>query len=167
MFDGTGLCTGMAIYNGTETVLPLVVYGDDNTTKTIDGMTRQEPMQCRIFRNGVAENVTVVYNPAFANTDGLFETNGLSVIDGFKFGVTGISNSESLGVIYPNPSDGLINIVTDQPCEVTITNAQGQLMYQNQITQHAVVNLQQQSKGVYFVTFTNADQTMTRKVVVK
>jgi hypothetical protein len=167
MFDGAGLCTGMSIYSGTETVLPLVVYGDDNTTDAIDGMDQHEPMHCRIFRNGVAEDVAVVYNSAFANADGLFEINGLSVINSFKTGTTGIGTTESLGAIYPNPSDGLINIITDQPCDVTITNAQGQLIYQNRVLQHAVINLQQQPKGVYFVTLTNAEQTTINKVVIK
>ncbi|MDD3130573.1 MAG: lamin tail domain-containing protein [Bacteroidales bacterium] len=167
MFDANGLCTGMATFSGNETVLPLVVYGDDNTTDAIDGMTEEQTMQCRIFRNGVAEHVALVYNSAFANADGLFATNGLSVIDGFKFGATGIGVNESSAVIYPNPSDGLINIVTDQPCDVTITNAQGQLMYQNQVTQHAVINLQQQPKGVYFVTLTNTIQTTTQKIVIR
>jgi hypothetical protein len=167
MFDANGLCSGMATFTGTETVLPLVVYGDDNTTKDIDGMSQQEPMQCRIFRNGTAENVAVVYNSAFANADGLFEINGLSMIDGFKAGATGIGTNESLASIYPNPSDGRINIITDQPCDVTITNAQGQLIYQNQVAQHAVVNLQQQPKGVYFVTLTNTTQTVTQKIVIR
>jgi hypothetical protein len=167
MFDANGLCTGMAIYTGTETVLPLVVYADDNTTKDIDGMNQQEPMQCRIFRNGVSENVAVVYNPAFANADGLFAANGLSMIDGFKFGATGIGTSESLGAIYPNPSDGIFNIVADQPSDVRVTNAQGQLVYQSNLAQQATINLQQQPKGIYFVTFTNATQTMTQKIVIR
>ena len=167
MFDANGLCTGMATFTGTETVLPLVVYGDDNTTDALDGMTEEQTMQCRIFRNGVAEHVALVYNSAFANADGLFATNGLSVIDGFKFGATGIGVNGSSAVIYPNPSVGLINIVTDQPCDVTITNAQGQLMYQGEVTQRAVINLQQQPKGVYFVTLTNAAQTTTQKIVIR
>jgi hypothetical protein len=143
------------------------VYGDDNTTDALDGMTEEQTMQCRIFRNGVAEHVALVYNSAFANADGLFATNGLSVIDGFKFGATGIGVNGSSAVIYPNPSVGLINIVTDQPCDVTITNAQGQLMYQGEVTQRAVINLQQQPKGVYFVTLTNAAQTTTQKIVIR
>lgn len=167
MFDGADLCTGMAIYSGTETVLPLVVYGDDNTTDAIDGMTEEQPMQCRIFRNGVAENVAVVYNPAFANADGLFEINGLSVINGFKFGATGINTGESSAVIYPNPSTGIINIVTDQPCDVTVANAHGQIVYQGEVALQTSINLQQQAKGVYFVTLTNAAQTMTQKIVIR
>ncbi|NCA84498.1 MAG: T9SS type A sorting domain-containing protein [Clostridia bacterium] len=167
MFDGSGLCTGMAIYNGAETVLPLVVYGDDNTTDAIDGMTEGQPMQCRIFRSGASENVSVVYNPAFANADGLFATNGLSVIDGFKFGATGINTSESSAVIYPNPSTGIINVATDEPCAVTVTNAHGQIVLQTTMTNHATLNLKQQPKGVYFVTLTNAEQTTTNKVVIK
>jgi len=166
IFNSAGICAGMSAFTGTEPVLPLIVYGNDMTTSEIDGMNNQEMMNVRIYRNGEILEAVAVYNPEFENNDGTFTSNGLSMISYLKMGATAIGENTVVPAIYPNPGNGLFNISIEGEYEVTITNAQGQLILSTKINGQGVIDLTGQS-GIYFVQFTNETFTSTERIVVK
>ena len=71
--------------------------------------------------------------------------------------------------IYPNPSNGIVNIDLDENGEFTveITDIVGKVVSKNNINSNTTLNLNRLDKGVYFVTVSN-DQTMkTTKVIIE
>lgn len=166
-FNAQGVCVGMANYSGEETVLPLVVYGDDMTTEAIDGMLEGENLSFRIYRSGEEINAAAIYNMQIQNHDGLYAENGLSMINEFKLGATGMGEQNNAYSIYPNPGNGQFNIDVTGSFEVTISNAQGQMVYKGQINGNAVINLSDQSEGIYFIKLTGENATMIEKVIIK
>jgi hypothetical protein len=129
-------------------------------------MNNQEMMSVRIYRNGETIEAAAVYNPEFENNDGLFATNGLSMISYLKLGATAIGEISTSPAIYPNPGNGLFNITIEGEYDVTITNAQGQLVLSTTINGQGVIDLKGQA-GVYFVQFKNETITTTERIVVK
>ncbi len=166
-FNAQGNCVGMASYSGEETVLPLVVYGDDMTTEAIDGMIEGENLNFRVYRFGQEIEAAAIYNMQIQNHDGLFAENGLSMINGFKLGATGIGEQNNAYSIYPNPGNGQLNIDVVGSFDVTVSNAQGQLVYKGQINGNSVINLSDQPEGIYFIKLTGETSTMIEKVIIK
>lgn len=166
VFTTGGICVGMTEFTGTEQVLPLIVYGEDLTTSEIDGMNNQEMMQVRIFRNGETLEAVAIYNPEFENNNGTFTNNGLSMISYLKLGATAIGEISTSPAIYPNPGNGLFNIAVDGEYDVTVTNAQGQLVLSTQINNQGTVDLTGRV-GFYFLKFTNKTTTFVKMIAVK
>jgi len=136
VFNNDGLCTGMVNYSGNNEALAIPVFVDDITSNEIDGMVDYEPMQIRIFRDGEEITVNPTYSNTFPNHDGLFATNGYSVITSFKEGATGIVDNSSSIRVYPNPSKGMYNIDGfDGSFQIIVTNSQGQLILKKEHSQ--------------------------------
>jgi hypothetical protein len=165
-FNASGTCVGMASFSGEETVLPFVVYGDDMTTEAIDGMLEGENLSFRVYRSGEEINAAAIYNMQIQNHDGLYAENGLSIISEFKLGATGMGEQNNAYSIYPNPGNGQFNIDVAGSFDVTISNAQGQMIYQGQINGNAVINLSDQPEGIYFIKLTGETSTMIEKVII-
>jgi len=89
---------------------------------------------------------------------------------------TGIDETASNGInIYPNPSNGFLFVEFtgsfSNNCDVFVYNIQGQLVKsQNvtKITNHSVfeLDMNKQSKGVYFVKIINGDNVTVNKIVL-
>lgn len=96
---------------------------------------------------------------------------------GFDLNAVGVIHQHSLGLsiekldfkVYPNPSQGTINIdlLKTKVKEVTITNSLGKTV--QQISSFDLnKNLQiQLSKGVYFIHVKSADQMSSKRVVIQ
>jgi hypothetical protein len=166
-FNSGGVCTGMVSYTGNESVLSLVVFGDDQTTGEVDGMVGGEFMSIKIFRNGESIDVTAVYDMSFENHDGLFAQNGLSVIRDLKFGATGMGDQSAAYGIYPNPGNGLFNIQINGKYNVEVTNAHGQKVMSTSINGNDMLDLSNQPNGIYFIHLTNQTSTLTEKVIIR
>jgi len=166
-FNTQGVCVGMASYSGEEAALPLVIYGDDMTTEAIDGMLEGENLNFRVYRLGEEIDANAIYNFQIQNHDGLYAENGLSMINEFKLGATGIGEQNNAYTIYPNPGNGQFNIDVTGSFDVTISNAQGQMVYKGQISGNTVINLSDQSEGFYFIKLTGENATMIEKVIIK
>jgi len=75
--------------------------------------------------------------------------------------------------IHPNPGNGLFNIEIpsiDENIALEVMNMSGQIIHSEIIGQNAAgiqIDLSGHSKGVFFVKFTGAQQTIIRKVVVQ
>lgn len=170
VFNADGLCTGIAQYNGTDENLPLVVYGDDQTTGETDGMMDNQKMNFSIYSDGIEENVQPVYNAAIGTSDGHFMTNGLSVIEGFKAGATGIGDHAAASLsIYPNPNNGQFSITTSavSTVDLRIVNVNGQEILSTRFDGSTSIGLGSQPKGVYFVKISNATTTDVKKIVIE
>jgi len=151
-------------------MLPLVIYGNDLTTEVLDGMTQNEFMTFKIYRNGEELDVNPIYNENIANHDGLFAENGLSIISDFKMGTTGVNTTDALAFsIFPNPSTGKfnINIANADNCNITVMNMKGQQVYTTQVSGSTMIDLSNQPKGVYFIRISNASSTSIEKIIVE
>lgn len=78
--------------------------------------------------------------------------------------------------LFPNPSRGKFKLETllsgEAPVAVTITDVHGKTVYHHNFGQHAgkfseLINLEEESKGVYFVKFEVGGQQTIRKVVLQ
>jgi len=167
VFDMDNQCVGMAQYIGNSTALPLVAYGKDITNENSPGMAEGAPMSIRIFRNGETLDATPTFDSQMPNHDGLFTFNGLSKITSLKTGAVGIADREIDFRIYPNPSNGLFNIDYSGSFEVLITNAHGQVVYQNTLYDKTEVNLGSQPAGIYFVKLTGASGSKTQRIIIQ
>lgn len=169
VFNQDGTCTGIAQYSGSGNMMPLVVAGDDQTTKNVDGMIESEMMSFRIYSNGVEENVQAVYDGSF-NSDGRFVENGLSIINDFKAGATGIGDSGSAAFsIFPNPNNGqfYIQVAGDSDYDVVVLNVQGQQIFSANLNRNTAIDLGNQPKGVYFVRVSNDTSVSMQKIIVE
>jgi len=167
VFNSDGLCTGMINYTGNNQALAIPVFVDDMTSMEIDGMAEYEPMQIKIFREGEEIVVNPVYKTDLPNHDGLFATNGYSVISSFKEGATGIVDQSFSVRVYPNPSEGIYNIDGfDGSFQVIVTNSQGQLILKKEINDAYQLDLTANPNGIYFIRLTS-DQSVKLVKVIK
>ncbi len=79
---------------------------------------------------------------------------------------TGTTNKQSIGSklkIYPNPSNGIYNIDTDIPSEITITNINGEVVYKNNSINR--IDISNQANGIYFLNINNKKGNYFSKLV--
>ena len=74
------------------------------------------------------------------------------------------SHSESCVCIYPNPTNGIINIDAEGLENVTVLNTLGQTIYSSSETQ---IDLSKYGKGLYFVRIQTNKGIETEKIIVK
>lgn len=172
VFNGDGLCVGVTEVVSLDENLLVNAFGDDiYTLDVVDGLEEGELMTFKLYRPSLDEEyaVEVSWNAAMPNSDGLYTMNGMSMITNFKVGSTDITESEFANVsIYPNPSAGVFNIEGLQAnTEVTVTNAQGQVVFSGDISSNGLLDMTAQPKGVYFVRLINEEEMMIQKVILK
>jgi hypothetical protein len=74
--------------------------------------------------------------------------------------------------IYPNPSNGMINIVGElngQQTEIRITDIQGREVYTNTLNASSLnenINLTAVNSGVYFITITNNQVSRYERIII-
>ena len=71
--------------------------------------------------------------------------------------------------IYPNPSNGIVNIELDENGEfaIEVTDILGKVISTETIKSNTILNLHNLDKGVYFVTVSNNEIMKTTKVIVE
>ncbi|MEO8760895.1 MAG: T9SS type A sorting domain-containing protein [Bacteroidia bacterium] len=90
----------------------------------------------------------------------------------FRFDMlTGISEikDEKMIIIYPNPSNGVIQIKSDVSVisEIEISNLVGEKIYTSTINSNkAEIDLSKQATGVYFIQITSIDKTIAIKKII-
>jgi hypothetical protein len=143
-------------------------------TITLDGMTVNSVIEYKYRING--DWNTSEYPNGGANRK--YTVRYWNIINnvyngGVASGVDPTSLVESFSV-YPNPTSGAFTVeITNKVASnlvITLTNIQGQVIYQNKVTN--VVNHQepisnQLSKGLYFLTVNNGNEVKVQKVVVQ
>ncbi len=161
-------CVGITQYEGNTQNLSLVVYGNDFTTETIDGMVDNEMMNFVIYSPDSKQQVDVVpvWNNSMSHTN-RFAENGLSAITGFK--ATAI-NDELLNniTIYPNPNAGLFNIEgVNQKVDIQILNSTGQLIKTLTTDQATEINLSNFAKGIYYLKLVSDKGIRIEKIIIE
>lgn len=73
-------------------------------------------------------------------------------------------NSSIYGV-WPNPSNGTININTEDECKLEVVDMMGKVIETRTIDGSTEINIE--NKGIYFLRFSNAEGIYTQKVIVK
>jgi hypothetical protein len=167
VFNAQDLCVGMATYNGNESALPLVAYGDDMTTENLDGLLEGDMLNFKVYRFGQEIAFSAVYNTQIQNHDGMYAVNGMSVISDLKAGATGIGDESAVYGIYPNPGNGLFNIEVNGVYQLSVSNAQGQLVYSGQINGSGLIKLTNQPEGIYFIKLTGENESHIEKVIIQ
>lgn len=73
--------------------------------------------------------------------------------------------------IYPNPSNGLFEIMLSKPCEIIeVYNALGQKVYVDRIdasVSHWSLDLSELPGGIYFLNLSSASQTYCQKLMIR
>ena len=82
--------------------------------------------------------------------------------------VTAIDENGVNGMmVYPNPTKGALNIYAENMTQITVTNALGQVMYDNAVvTDNVVVDMAQYEAGVYMVRITTETGVAVERITV-
>jgi hypothetical protein len=174
VFNGGERCVGMVEYKGGRSNLSLVVYGDDLTTETVDGMIENEIMNFVIYTPSTkaVTEVQVNWDVSQPGT-GAYATYSMSAITSFKLGSTSIAQlPESRINMYPNPA--IENVMISVTGEIS-SDARGEVydtrgskliefFIEDEITSISVDHL---VKGMYIVRITNNGVTYIEKLIIQ
>jgi fibronectin type 3 domain-containing protein len=95
---------------------------------------------------------------AYENADQDYVIVEVTAID--ENGVSGM-------MVYPNPTRGALNIMAEGLTQVTVTNALGQVMYDNAVaTDNAVIDMAQYEAGVYMVRIVTENGVAVKQITV-
>jgi hypothetical protein len=131
-------------------------------------MNEQEALTFKVYRQGIEINATAIYDQNIADHDGLFVSNGLSVISDLKFGTTGLNDTNTSAYsIFPNPSAGQFTVSVAGKNEISVTNAAGQMVYSTVSSGSTIIDLSTQPKGVYFIKLTGETSVTFDKIVIR
>ena len=78
--------------------------------------------------------------------------------------------SDNIFAIYPNPSNGVFNIITtsNSNSEITISDVSGKVVYNNNTNLNNVsVDLSEINKGIYIVKVTNETGVKVERIIIK
>jgi len=176
-FDSDGNCVGYSAIGKTSGNILLTIYGNDETSQEKDGLMEGEVLRFRSFSIAVNSEteLSATFSESFASHDGLFTTNGLSAITGFKEGETGIgeNNLSSQINVYPNPASDELNIVFDNfksenEIHIELINSSGSLVLKSNILQkESKLDLANLQPGVYILKIVKDGEIAYKKVVVR
>jgi hypothetical protein len=166
VFNSTGICVGMTEIAGKLNNKALVVYGDDFTTLKVEGPAEGENLNLKLYTpsNSQVTDLVATYDPNW-NT-GTFEPNGLSLIKSLKAGALGINNENVNFRIYPNPSSGLFNILSDGKITIEVVNSTGQIVNTSKFAGNDILDLSRIGKGVYYMKIYSNYGVSIEKIVI-
>ncbi len=99
-------------------------------------------------------------------TGGVFTVNGLDVdVDLVTMVIAEINELNSNINIYPNPTNGTINIEGNSDSEVLITDITGKIVFSG--VNITTVDLSNQNKGVYLIKIISRDKVETHKIILQ
>ncbi len=76
-------------------------------------------------------------------------------------------NSFFDGFIYPNPNSGVFTIKNSQPATIQIYNTLGERILQYPETSSQIVNMQNYSKGVYFIYLISDREKLYKRILIQ
>jgi hypothetical protein len=171
VFNAENRCVGVTEVTNKDENLALVAFGNDEYSTEIDGLEENELMRFKLYRPSTETEYAIeaTFSQEMPNNDGLFAVNGLSMITDMKLSPTGINENALANIsIYPNPSTGLLNISgLEANADIKVTNAQGQVIFQGQITENGKIDLSNQAKGIYLIKLVSEDAMRMTKVILK
>ena len=92
-----------------------------------------------------------------------------SYFNAFKYNTTfGIDRFVEYNfTMYPNPTNGIVNMSANQAFEVEIYNLKGKLVFNTKVNDSQQLDLSQLSSGVYLTKITINSATKTNKLIIK
>ena len=150
----------------------------NNVTLTWDAPAEGNPIAYVVKRDGVvigevteltyldehlAWETTYTYNIIARYTEG----ESLPVAVTATVGVDGIEENALTVGVYPNPTDGILNIVTNaENYEYQVINCVGQIVLNGNANGKTTINVSELS-GVYFLRIVTDGDILVRKITVK
>ena len=170
-FTNDGACAGLTLCDGKA--VSLALFADDITTLVNDGFVQGEFITFKLYRqsNDTEYILDVSYSSQAPNYDGLFEANGLSVINNVTMYATGIGSQDLNSLtVYPNPSQGIFNVSVNnlfQDVNWVVTDAKGRYVMEGRLADSHQIDLRTQPKGIYFIKFTGDNVLCIKKLVLR
>ncbi len=128
-----------------------------------DGVQIAEVTELTYLDEHLAWETTFTYNIIARYTEG----ESLPVAVTATTGVNGIDEYELSVGVYPNPTDGILNIVTNaNNYEYQVINCVGQVVLNGNAEGKTAINVSELS-GVYFLRIVAEGEVIVRKVTVK
>lgn len=147
--------------------------GDGIYTATVDGLTVASVLNFKYRVNGAPEAYPLTGNPYRSYTVRYWNVLNSTYNGGVTSGIDQ-NNLVSSFNVYPNPTRGAITIEISNSVAtdliIKLTNIQGQVVYQNKITNtlsHRETIDNQLSKGLYFLSVHSGHESRIQKVVVQ
>lgn len=115
----------------------------------------------------VSPTATTVYTVTGNNPGGCTDVSTLTLNVTICTGLVTVSKEQNI-LIYPNPSDGKINIeiVSWQSIKVKVFNSLSQLVYDSLVTpEHSQIELSA-VPGIYFIMIYNEDQLLKQEKII-
>jgi hypothetical protein len=97
-------------------------------------------------------------------------TDTSSCYNVFVVGLEQEMEKENVLLLYPNPSNGIFQMISDveAPMEVTVFNAMGQMMLTTgNVTANTSIDLRGLNNGLYSIRFYNNDLNILRQVIIQ
>ena len=70
-------------------------------------------------------------------------------------------------MVYPNPTDGNLNITAENMRRITIVNALGQMVYDREAnSDETIINMSQFDAGIYLVRITTENGVAVKRISV-
>ena len=100
-------------------------------------------------------------------SDSVF-VNNASVVVNVVINTVGINYINEVKVkVYPNPSNGIVNIISDGIYNVSIMNEIGRVVASKIVNNSGSFDLSNQSSGIYFVRIKSNNRTITKRIVIE
>jgi hypothetical protein len=173
-FNNENLCVGMSVIEDLTKNLGLIIYGDDFTTESIDGMHENEPIRLKLYKPNTHQeyDLDFEFDGSSLNTLPVFVEHGLSKI----LKISTISNvnamlySNSDIRVFPNPAKDeiIVSIVSEniKECSLRICNIDGKLINLIKIDQiNNLININNLQPGVYILRFETEGTIINKKLI--
>lgn len=171
-FTADGLCVGTTEIINTDQNAAMAIFGDEPMTKNIEGMTQGENIYFKVFsnRSQTESELDVIYNESFAQSNGTFAENGVSVIHTITLKPALVDETIAQSIsIYPNPSNGKINLSIDDAAaeyQVTISDMRGHKIIDQRFTGNTQLDLSDYPKGFYLVIMKGGTYQQIEKLIL-
>jgi len=175
VFTAEGICAGFATVKEPGSGVAIAVFADDPSTREKDGLSDNEWMNFRLYRNYTAETIDleVIFDPT-APDQAYYTQEGISVVAAFKESAFGISEEELCITIYPNPTSDVVNILVNNSILTLRSLKSLKIVSQDGATvttsftlagNTAQLDLTGFPAGIYYLNLIFDDRLVIRKIV--
>ena len=170
-FATDGLCAGMLLIDGSQSVGALTVFGDDVYTTASDGLVEGQMISFKLFKAETSTEFDFQLQFDQSMNDGHFANNGISLVKAMNLLTVNEINS-AVPNIYPNPAKNSVTIefegLTNGVFNVEMMNAFGEVVKRGESSEtSANLDVSGLSRGVYYLRLTSGSQTFIEKLILQ
>ncbi|WP_299683666.1 choice-of-anchor L domain-containing protein [uncultured Dokdonia sp.] len=172
LFIDEGDQDGLAIFDLTVNI-PMILNGEDPTDFTISYYETQQDAEAQVNAIAMPNAYQNIANPQTIYVRTMNSTTGCRAISNFIIETDALSldsPDSSLFSIYPNPTSDIVTINLRYPNElvtIAIIDIQGKILREETIQASQNINLQELSKGVYFMQARTSTSITTVRLIKK